>query len=84
MNTGAIDPLDAVADVCARHGTWLHVDGAYGAPAVLGRDYAEELAAMSRADSLAVDPHKWLYVPVECGLVLVRDGGAMRETPLPT
>jgi glutamate/tyrosine decarboxylase-like PLP-dependent enzyme len=80
VNTGAIDPLAAVADVCAAHGVWLHVDGAYGAPAVLSRDHASELSAMSRADSLAADPHKWLYVPVECGLVLVRDAAAMRDT----
>jgi len=78
VNTGAIDPLDEIADVCARHGLWLHVDGAYGAPAILSGRYAKQLAALSRADSLALDPHKWLYVPVEAGLVLVRDGEAMR------
>jgi len=80
VNTGAIDPLDTIADVCAEHGLWLHVDGAYGAPAVLARHYASELAALARADSLALDPHKWLGVPVEAGLVLVRDAGAMRDT----
>ncbi len=78
VNTGAIDPLDEIADVCARHGLWLHVDGAYGAPAILSGRYSKELSALSRADSLALDPHKWLYVPVEAGLVLVRDGEAMR------
>jgi aromatic-L-amino-acid/L-tryptophan decarboxylase len=80
VNTGAIDPLDAIADVCARHGVWLHVDGAYGAPAILTARYGEALAALGRADSLALDPHKWLYVPVEAGLVLVRDAAAMRAT----
>jgi aromatic-L-amino-acid decarboxylase len=78
VNTGAIDPLDEIADVCARHNVWLHVDGAYGAPAVLARSYHEQLSALSRADSLALDPHKWLYIPVEAGLVLVRDAQAMR------
>jgi glutamate/tyrosine decarboxylase-like PLP-dependent enzyme len=80
VNTGAIDPLDAVADVCARHGVWLHVDGAYGAPAILTPAYEARLAAIARADSVAVDPHKWLYVPVEAGLVLVKDAAAMRDT----
>jgi glutamate/tyrosine decarboxylase-like PLP-dependent enzyme len=80
VNTGAIDPLDGIADICARYGVWLHVDGAYGAPAVLTERYAESLRAMGRADSLAVDPHKWLSVPVENGLVLVRDAPLMRDT----
>jgi aromatic-L-amino-acid decarboxylase len=78
VNTGAIDPLDEIADVCARRNVWLHVDGAYGAPAVLSRKYQSQLSALSRADSLALDPHKWLYIPVEAGLVLVRDTQAMR------
>jgi aromatic-L-amino-acid decarboxylase len=78
VNTGAIDPLDEIADVCARRGVWFHVDGAYGAPAILSARYARTLAALARADSLALDPHKWLYVPVEAGLVLVRDADAMR------
>lgn len=78
VNTGAIDPLADIADICQRHGVWLHVDGAYGAPAILSRQYREQLAALARADSLALDPHKWLYVPVEAGLVLVRDAQAMR------
>ena len=80
VNTGAIDPLGAIADVCARHGVWLHVDGAYGAPAALTDEYGSELADIARADSVAIDPHKWLYVPVECGLVLVKDASAMRDT----
>jgi glutamate/tyrosine decarboxylase-like PLP-dependent enzyme len=79
VNTGAIDPLAEIADVCARYGVWLHVDGAYGAPAVLSGEHRPLLAAMARADSLAVDPHKWLYVPVECGLVLVKDAKGMRD-----
>ena len=79
VNTGAIDPLAAVADVCRRHGAWLHVDGAYGAPAILSRKYAGELSPISLADSVAVDAHKWLSVPIEAGVVLVRDAGAMRD-----
>lgn len=79
VNTGAIDPLSDIADICQRHSVWLHVDGAYGAPAILSTRYREELAPLARADSLALDPHKWLYVPVEAGLVLVRDAQAMRS-----
>jgi aromatic-L-amino-acid/L-tryptophan decarboxylase len=78
-NTGAIDDLDAIAGVCRRHGVWLHVDAAYGGPAVLSTEYGDRLRAASRADSVALDPHKWLFVPVEAGLVLVRDAGAMRS-----
>ncbi len=81
VNTGAIDPLAEIADVCARHGVWLHVDGAYGGPAVLLLErYRESLAGLARVDSLAVDPHKWLYVPVDAGLVLIRDGAVARDT----
>jgi aromatic-L-amino-acid decarboxylase len=80
VNTGAIDPLDEIADVCAEHRVWLHLDGAYGAPAILTAQYAKELSALARADSLALDPHKWLYVPVEAGLVLVRNAQHMRAT----
>ena len=74
VNTGAVDPLAAIAAVCARHDVWLHVDGAYGAPAVLLLDdWAQAHAGLSGADSVALDPHKWLYVPVDAGLVLFRD-----------
>jgi aromatic-L-amino-acid decarboxylase len=79
VNTGAIDPLAQVADVCARHEVWLHVDAAYGAPAALTDEYRGEFTALARADSVAVDPHKWLYVPVDAGLVLVRDGQGLRD-----
>jgi glutamate/tyrosine decarboxylase-like PLP-dependent enzyme len=81
VNTGAIDPIAAAADVCARHGVWLHVDGAYGAPAVLLLDdWSEARAGLARADSVALDPHKWLYAPVDAGMVLFRDEGAVRDT----
>jgi aromatic-L-amino-acid/L-tryptophan decarboxylase len=78
-NTGAIDDLEAIAEVCRRHGVWMHVDAAYGGPAILSGEYSERLAPLARADSIALDPHKWLFVPVEAGLVLVRDAEAMRS-----
>jgi len=79
VNTGAIDPLDQVADVCARHGVWLHVDAAYGGAAILTEAYRQPLLALARADSIALDPHKWMYVPVDAGLVLVRHASDMRD-----
>ena len=80
VNTGAIDPLDELADLCAAEGLWLHIDGAYGAVGVLDERVAPLYAGMERADSLALDPHKWLSVPVECGCALVRDGRLLRDT----
>jgi aromatic-L-amino-acid decarboxylase len=77
-NTGAIDDLSAIAAVCRRHGVWMHVDAAYGGPAILSAEYGGALGAIAEADSVALDPHKWLFVPVEAGLVLVRDAEAMR------
>nr|WP_055502545.1 aminotransferase class V-fold PLP-dependent enzyme [Nonomuraea pusilla] len=78
VNSGAVDPLDAVADVAAEHGLWFHVDGAYGALGVLASGAAPRYAGMERADSLALDPHKWLGVPVGCGCALLRDPAAAR------
>jgi glutamate/tyrosine decarboxylase-like PLP-dependent enzyme len=78
-NTGAIDDLSGVADLCRRYDIWMHVDAAYGGPAILSTQYAGELRAVGRADSVALDPHKWLFVPVEAGLVIVRDAEAMRS-----
>ena len=77
-STGAVDPLDELADLCAEHGLWLHVDGAYGAPAVLTAPARAALAGLERADSLVLDPHKWLFQPYEIGCVLVREPGAAR------
>jgi aromatic-L-amino-acid decarboxylase len=77
-NTGAIDDLVAIAEVCRRHDVWMHVDAAYGGPAILSTEYAGALQAIAHADSVALDPHKWMFVPVEAGMVLVRDGEAMR------
>lgn len=80
VSTGAIDPLQAIADVCADEGLWLHIDGAIGAVARLDPGKASRLAGLERADSVALDPHKWLSVPVECGCILVRDGALLRDT----
>jgi len=80
VNTGAIDPLDAIADMCAKHGAWLHVDGGYGAPAILTPEFRAQLSAIGRANSVSIDAHKWMYVPVDAGIVLVRDAKLMRDT----
>lgn len=77
--TGAVDPLGELAGVCAREGLWLHVDGAYGAAAVLSERGADLLAGLDRADSIALDPHKWWYQPYEIGCVLVRDAATLRD-----
>jgi aromatic-L-amino-acid/L-tryptophan decarboxylase len=79
VNTGAIDPLEELADLCDEQGLWLHVDGAYGAFGVLDPVAAPRFAGLGRVHSLALDPHKWLSVPVECGCVLVRDGALLRD-----
>ena len=78
VNIGAIDPLDALADLCAAEGLWLHVDGAYGAFGRVDPAVAPLYRGLERADSVALDPHKWLSVPVECGAVLVRDAETQR------
>ncbi len=79
-NTGAVDPLGELADVCAGEGLWLHVDGAYGAPAALTARGRVLLAGLERADSLSLDPHKWLFQPYEIGCLLVRHPGALQRT----
>jgi glutamate/tyrosine decarboxylase-like PLP-dependent enzyme len=71
--TGAVDPLDAIADVCAEEDLWFHVDAAYGGPAAFTDDLRPLFAGIERADSIAFDPHKWLYTPLTGGCVLVRD-----------
>ena len=73
VSTGAIDPLGEIAAVCKRHDIWFHVDGAYGAPAAVLPEASPDLKALALADSVAVDPHKWLYAPLEAGCTLVRD-----------
>ncbi len=71
--TGAVDPIDELAEVCAARGVWLHVDGAYGLPAACVEATAGLFAGLARADSVTVDAHKWLYLPKACGVCLVRD-----------
>ena len=78
-STGAVDPLPALAALCSDHGLWLHVDGAYGAPAVLCEPGRALLEGMELADSLALDPHKWLFQPYEIGCLLVRKPGALER-----
>jgi len=73
VDTGAIDPLDEIADVCARHGAWFHVDGAYGGLFSLCDEGKAKLSGIERADSVALDPHKTLFLPYGTGAVLVRD-----------
>lgn len=71
-STGAVDDMDALADFCAAQGLWLHVDGAFGAWAALAPEARRLVAGMERADSLALDLHKWMYMPYDIGCVLVR------------
>lgn len=78
-NTGAVDPLDALADLAERYDLWYHIDGAFGALACLAPGIGERLKGMERADSLAFDLHKWFYLPFEIGCVLVRDAEAHRR-----
>ena len=78
-NCGAVDPLDGLADLCAAEGLWFHVDGAYGAAARLCEP-GRALAGIDRADSLVIDPHKWLFQPYEAGAVLIREPGLLERT----
>jgi len=76
--TGAVDPLDAVADICTRHGVWLHIDGAYGLPGAAAPTTAPLFAGLERADSAAIDAHKWLGVQKSCSAVLLRERGRLQ------
>jgi aromatic-L-amino-acid/L-tryptophan decarboxylase len=78
VSTGAVDPLSEIAAVCREHGAWFHVDGAYGALAAAA--VPAEFEGLQEADSVAVDPHKWLYSPLEAGCILIRHSGALRNT----
>jgi aromatic-L-amino-acid decarboxylase len=80
VNTGAVDPLEEIADLCRRESLWFHADGAYGALALLSPRLAPLFAGLARADSIAADPHKWLYVPYEAGATLVREKGRLAAT----
>lgn len=78
VNTGAIDPLTEIAPICRRHKVWLHIDGAYGALARIAAP--DKFPGLELADSLSLDPHKWLYQPLDCGCLLFRDAAAARST----
>jgi len=79
VSTGVVDPLFEIADVCREEGVWFHVDGAYGGLAAAAPEAPPDLGALHLADSLAVDPHKWLYAPLEAGCTLVRDRETLRR-----
>ncbi|MCC6163645.1 MAG: aminotransferase class V-fold PLP-dependent enzyme [Acidobacteria bacterium] len=79
VSTGAVDPLFAIADACREAGAWFHIDGAYGALAAVLPDAPHDLNALHLADSIAVDPHKWLYAPLEAGCLLARDAACLRR-----
>jgi aromatic-L-amino-acid decarboxylase len=79
VSTGAIDPLPELAAVAREHGLWFHVDGAYGAPAACLPEAPDPLKALTLADSVALDPHKWLYAPLEAACTLVADPDALRN-----
>jgi aromatic-L-amino-acid decarboxylase len=80
VKTGAIDPLDDLADFCRSEGLWLHVDGAYGGFGVLDPRLADRYAGLDRADSVALDPHKWLAVAIGCSCAMIRQGSLLADT----
>jgi len=80
VSTGAIDPLREIAEICREYDLWFHIDGAYGAPAAVLPEAHEDFQAIQVADSVAIDPHKWLYAPLEAGCALVRDPQQLRDT----
>jgi aromatic-L-amino-acid/L-tryptophan decarboxylase len=80
VKTGAIDPLDDLADFCRDEGLWLHVDGAYGGVGVLDPRLAHWYSGLERADSVALDPHKWLAVAIGCSCAIVRQGSLLQDT----
>jgi glutamate/tyrosine decarboxylase-like PLP-dependent enzyme len=79
VNTGVVDPIDRLADVCREHRVWLHADAAYGGFAVLAPSARDLFAGLDRVDSMSLDPHKWLFMPVDVACVLVRDVSALRR-----
>jgi glutamate/tyrosine decarboxylase-like PLP-dependent enzyme len=79
VSTGAVDPLPEIGALCREFGAWFHVDGAYGGFAACLADAPSRLKALKEADSIAVDPHKWLYAPLEAGCALVRDAAKLRN-----
>jgi glutamate/tyrosine decarboxylase-like PLP-dependent enzyme len=80
VSTGAVDPLEEIARVAEEYALWFHVDGAYGALAASGEAKRPLFRGMERADSVSLDPHKWLYTPVDCGCLLLRDPARARAS----
>lgn len=78
-NTGAVDPLPEIAELCRRENLWLHVDGAYGAPAIITEKGQALLTGLGEADSITIDPHKWMFQPYEASCILVKDFKALKE-----
>ncbi len=79
-NTGTVDPLDEIADICQKENLWFHIDGAYGGASILAKKGKEALKGIERADSLTVDPHKWFYQPYEIGCLLVKNASWLSST----
>jgi glutamate/tyrosine decarboxylase-like PLP-dependent enzyme len=79
VNTGAVDPLNEIREITDRFQLWMHVDGSYGAFAVLAESARKSFAGIEEADSIALDPHKWLYLPVDVGCVIYRDPQIARD-----
>ena len=79
VSTGAVDPLPEMAAICRKYNLWFHVDGAYGAAAAVLPEASDDLKGLSEADSVALDPHKWLYSPLEAGCTLIRDARLLKD-----
>ena len=80
VSLGAVDPLAEIGDLCNKHNLWFHIDGAYGGLAAAVPEFEPAIAFVNKADSIAVDPHKWLYAPLEAGCVLVKDPSKLSDT----
>jgi len=79
VETGCVDNLRGIAEICRRHNLWFHIDGAYGAPAAALPELKSLFSGISEADSVAIDPHKWLYSPLEAGCTLVKDAAHLKD-----
>jgi aromatic-L-amino-acid decarboxylase len=78
-STTSVDPIPEIAALCAREGIWLHVDAAYAGAAAICPEYRERMTGIEQADSLVVNPHKWLFTPVDCSVLFVRDPALLKE-----
>lgn len=80
VSTGVVDDLSAIGAICKTHDLWFHIDGAYGVPAAVIPQYKNLFAGIHEADSIAIDPHKWLYAPLEAGCTLVKNPQHLIDT----